>query len=83
MRLAVPPPRPLARERPQRRPQRRVVPDRDRSVALRRAMLTSQPACPTLGEPQPFLERQDGTAPPGRAQKFPADSSLSPWMSSA
>jgi hypothetical protein len=47
-------------------------------VALRGAMLTSQPARPTLGEPEPLLQRSNGSAPTGRAQKFPAESSLSP-----
>ncbi len=78
MRLAVPPPRPLAGEPPQLRPQRRILRRHERLVALRGAMLTSQPARPTLGEPEPLLQRSNGSAPTGRAQKFPAESSLSP-----
>ncbi len=78
MRLTVPPPRPLTRERPQRRSQRRVISDHSHDMALGGAVLPRQPARPTLREPETFLERQDRTAPPGRAQKFPADNSLSP-----
>jgi hypothetical protein len=78
MRLPVPPPRPLARERPQLRPQRRVVLHHLRLVALGGAMLTGKPARPTLRETQPLPQHENGTAPPGRAQKFPADSSFSP-----
>ena len=83
MRLTVSPPRPLTRERPQLSSQRRVILDHRHDVALGRAVLPRQPTRPTLGEPEPFLKRQDGTTPPGRAQKFPADSSFSPWISSA
>jgi hypothetical protein len=83
MSLAIPPARPLARERPQLSSQRRVIPAHSHDVALGRAVLTRQPARPTLREPEPVLESQDGTASPGRAQKFPADSSFSTWMSSA
>ena len=83
MRLTVSPPRPLTRERPQLNSQRRVILDHSHDVALGRAVLPRQPARPTLREPEPFLESQDGTTSPGRAQKFPADSSFSPWMSSA
>jgi hypothetical protein len=76
--LAISPSRPLARERPQRRSQRRVIFDYSHDVALGRAVLPRQPARPTLREPEPLLESQDGTTSPGRAQKFPADNSLSP-----
>ena len=78
MRLTVSPPRPFTRERPQLRSQRRVISDHSHDVALGGAVLPRQPARPTLREPEPFLEGQDGTTSPGRAQKFPADSSLSP-----
>jgi hypothetical protein len=47
-------------------------------VALGGAVLAGKPARPTLREPQPFLQSQDSTAPPGRAQKFPADNSFRP-----
>ncbi len=83
MRLTVSPSRSLARERPQLRSQWRVIFDCSHDVALGGAVLPRQPARPTLREPEPFLKRQDGTTSPGRAQKFPAESSLSPWMSSA
>ena len=78
VRSAVPPPRPLAREGPQLRSQRQVILGHLRHVALGGAVLTGQTARPTLRETEPLLKSQDGTAPPGRAQKFPADSSLSP-----
>jgi hypothetical protein len=78
VRATVPPPRATARERHQLRPQRQIVLGDLRRVTLGGAMLAGQTARPTLREPKPFLESQDGTAPPGRAQKFPADSSLSP-----
>jgi len=76
--LAISPSRPLARERPQLRSQCLVIFDHSHDVALGGAVLPRQPARPTLREPEPVLKGQDGTAPPGRAQKFPADSSLSP-----
>ena len=78
MGLAIAPPRPVAGELAQQRPQRGVVlGDRD-GVALGGAVLARQSACPTLREPEPFLQGQDGTAPPGRAQKFPEASSFRP-----
>lgn len=78
MGLAVPPPRSLPGERTQLRSDRRVI-DSDRRLAtLRGAMLSSQTTRPTLGEPEPFLQRNNSSTPPGRAQKFPRDSSLSP-----
>ena len=80
--LAVPPPRPLAGERTQLRSHRRVIVRDDRLVTLRGPMLTSQTARPPLGEPKPLLQRSNGSTPTGRAQKFPRDSSLSPWISS-
>jgi hypothetical protein len=48
VRAAIPPPRPLPRESPQRRSQRRVIADHARLMTLGGAMLTSQPARPTL-----------------------------------
>jgi len=78
MRLAIPPPRTLAGEPPQLRPQRRILRRHERLVALRGAMLTSQTTRPTLGEPKPLLQRSNGSTPTGRAQKFPAESSFSP-----
>ena len=78
MGLAITPPRSLARERAQRRPQHGVVLDDRNTMTLGRAVLARQPACPTPREPQPLLQSQDGTTPPGWAQKFPADNSLRP-----
>jgi hypothetical protein len=78
MRLAIPPPRPLAGEHTQLRSDRRVIYRDGRLVTLRGPMLTSQTTRPTLGEPKPLLQRSNGSAPTGRAQKFPAESSLSP-----
>ena len=83
MSLTVSPPRSLTRERPQLNSQRRVILDHSHDMALGRAVLPRQPARPTLREPEPFLEGQDGTTSPGRAQTFPADSAFRPGVSSA
>jgi hypothetical protein len=78
MRAAIPPPRPTARKRDQLRSQRRVILGNSGLMTLGGAVLTGETARPTLREPETFLESQDRTTSPGRAQKFPADSSLSP-----
>ena len=71
MRLAIPPARPLARERPQLRSQRRVVLGHQRLTPLGRAGLTDIPARPPLREAETVLEHQDRSAPTRRAQNFP------------
>jgi hypothetical protein len=47
-------------------------------MTLGRSMLAGQTARPTLGKPQPLLQRKNSTTPPGRAQKFPDASSFNP-----
>ena len=78
MRLAIPPPGPLAGELTQLRAQRSIVDHDGRVMTLRRSMLPGQTARPTLGEPEPLLQSKNSTTPPGRAQKFPDASSFSP-----
>ena len=78
MRLAIPPPGPPAGELTQLRPERRIVDNDSRLMTLGGAVLAGETARPTLGEPQPLLQRKNSTTPPGRAQKFPDASSFSP-----
>ncbi len=78
VRAPVPPPRALPRDPSQLRLQRRVIVGDRGLVALGGAMLPRQPARPTLRHPQPLLQSNDRATSTRRAQKFPADSSLSP-----
>jgi hypothetical protein len=71
MGTTVTPPRPTTRERPKRHSQCRVILSQSQLMTLGRSVLTGKPARPTLREPEPVLQRKNGMAPPGRAQKFP------------
>ena len=81
MRLAIPPPRSLARERPQLRPQRRVILSDDRLAPLCRARLTDISARPPLRDPQTVLQHADRPAPARRAHQFPFAISFNAWFS--
>ncbi len=65
--LAISPARPVARERPQRRPQCHIICDHNHDVTLSEATLPRQPARPTLKEPKPILQSQErhSTSGPG------------------
>jgi hypothetical protein len=71
MRLAVPPPWPLARERPQLGPERRVVLRDDRLPPLRGPRLSDDSARPPLRDAQAVLQHADRPAPARRAHQFP------------
>ena len=79
---AVSPPRPVARDLPQRRPQRGVVAGDPRRVTLRRAMLPGVSARPPLGDAKAVLQHPDRLAPARRAHQFPLEISFSAATSS-
>ncbi len=82
MRTPIPPPRPLARDLPQRRPQPGVVAGHARLVTLRRTMLPDISARPPLGNAKAVLEHPDRLAPTRRAHQFPLLISFSAATSS-
>ena len=83
LRAPVPPPRPLHRELPQLRPQRRVILGALRLVTLRGAMLPDHSACPALADAETVAKHRDRLAPAGRAYQFPRAISFSARFSSA
>src|SRR2546423_3484047 len=83
MRAPVPPPRPLHREAPQLRPQRRVILSTHQLATLRRAMLPDHPACPALADAETVAHHRDPPAPADRAYQFPREISSSARTCSA
>src|SRR5450755_2532684 len=77
MRATVPPPRPIRRELPQLRTQRRVVLSPLRLVALGRAMLPDHPASPALADTETVANHRDRPTPTGWAHQFPPERSPS------
>jgi len=81
VRLTIPPPRPLTRERPQRLLQHLVIRSDGRLTSLRRARLSDIPARPPLRDTETILEHQDPPAPALRAHQFPRATSRNAWFS--
>jgi hypothetical protein len=81
VRLAIPPPRPIARERPQLCPQRRVILGNDRLAPLRRPRLPDIPTRPPLRR---YRDGPRAAGPPGAGaagSPIPRLTSRNAWFS--
>jgi hypothetical protein len=79
---AVAPPRPVARDLPQRRPQASVITGRPSRVPVRRAVLSGVSARPPFRDAEAVLQHPDRLAPARRAHQFPFEISFSAATSS-